>query len=332
MPRGRTTTSIRPRYRTATRSRWWCCPARMPRWSRSCRHPAGSSADNFLLADQIVTGLLTGLIYGLMALGLSVIFGVMRIVNFAHGEMAVVAMYAAWAASRYLGLDPLLALLPIAALMFGAGYILQRGLIQPFVSRPDYMQFILLISVALILTNGALLVFGPEARGIQVDYAFDSYEIGPFLIDKVRLLAAGAALALTGLLLAFFRFTLTGKAIRAAADNRTGAQVIGLDIGKLYAVTFGIGTASLGAAGVLMALLNDAIPRLGPELTLLSFVIVIVGGLGSMTGALAGGVLIGVSEALAGTLLQPSLKSMFSFALLVLILLLRPQGLLGERS
>jgi len=285
-----------------------------------------------LILDQIVTGLLTGLIYGLLALGLSVIFGVMRIVNFAHGEMSVVAMYAAWAAARYLGLDPLLSLVPIAAIFFGAGYLLQRGLIQPFVSRPDYMQFILLISVALILTNGALLVFGPEARGIQVDYAFDSYEIGPFLIDKVRLLAAGAALALTGLLLAFFRFTLTGKAIRAAADNRTGAQVIGLDIGKLYAVTFGIGTASLGAAGVLMALLNDAIPRLGPELTLLSFVIVIVGGLGSMTGALAGGVLIGVSEALAGTLLQPSLKSMFSFALLVLILLLRPQGLLGERS
>jgi branched-chain amino acid transport system permease protein len=285
-----------------------------------------------LLADQIVTGLLTGLIYGLMALGLSVIFGVMRIVNFAHGEMAVVAMYAAWAASRYLGLDPLLALLPIAALMFGAGYLLQRGLIQPFVDRPDYMQFILLISVALILTNGALLLFGPEARGIQVDYAFDSYEIGPLLIDKVRLLAAGAALILTGLLLAFFRFTLTGKAIRAAADNRIGAQVIGLDIGKLYAVTFGIGTASLGAAGVLLALLNDAIPRLGPELTLLSFIIVIVGGLGSMAGALAGGVLIGVSEALAGTLLQPSLKSLFSFGLLVLILLFRPQGLLGDRS
>lgn len=285
-----------------------------------------------MILDQIVTGLLTGLIYGLMALGLSVIFGVMRIVNFAHGEMAVVAMYAAWAASRYLGLDPLLALLPIAALMFGAGYLLQRRLIQPFVNRPDYMQFILLISVALILTNGVLLMFGPEARGIQVDYAFDSYEIGPLLIDKVRLLAAGAALILTGLLLAFFRFTLTGKAIRAAADNPIGAQVIGLDIGKLYAVTFGIGTASLGAAGVLMALLNDAIPRLGPELTLLSFIIVIVGGLGSMAGALAGGVLIGVSEALAGTLLQPSLKSLFSFGLLVLILLFRPQGLLGDRS
>ncbi len=269
-----------------------------------------------MLADQIVTGLLTGLIYGLMALGLSVIFGVMRIVNFAHGEMAVVAMYGAWAASRYLGLDPLLALLPIAVLMFGAGYVLQRGLIQPFVNRPDYMQFILLISVALILTNGALLIFGPDAHGVQVDYALDSYEIGPLLIDKVRLLAAGAAVALTALLLAFFRFTLTGKAIRAAADNRTGAQVIGLDIGKLYAVTFGIGTACLGAAGALMSLLVDAIPRLGPELTLLSFVIVIVGGLGSMTGALAGGVLIGVSEALAGTLLQPSLKSMFSFGLL----------------
>ena len=285
-----------------------------------------------MIFDQIVTGLLTGLIYGLMALGLSVIFGVMRIVNFAHGEMAVVAMYAAWAAFRFLGLDPLLSLLPIAGLMFCAGYVLQRGLVQPFVSRPDYMQFILLISVALILTNGALLIFGPEARGIQVDYSFDSYQIGPFLIDKVRLLAAGAALGLTALLLAFFRFTLTGKAIRAAADNRVGAGVIGLDVKKLYAVTFGIGTACLGAAGALMSLLVDVMPRVGPELTLLSFVIVIVGGLGSMAGALAGGVLIGVAEALAGTLLQPSLKSMFSYGLLVLILLLRPQGLLGERS
>jgi len=285
-----------------------------------------------VIADQLVTGLLTGLIYGLMALGLSVVFGVMRIVNFAHGEMAVVAMYAAWAAFRFLGLDPLLSLLPIAGLMFCAGYLLQRGLIQPFVSRPDYMQFILLISVALILTNGALLIFGPEAHGLQVDYAFDSYEIGPLLIDKVRLLSAIAALVLTGLLLAFFRFTLTGKAIRAAADNRTGAQVIGLDIKKLYAITFGIGAACLGAAGTLMSLLVDVMPRVGPELTLLSFVIVIVGGLGSMAGALAGGVLIGVAEALAGTLLEPSLKSMFSYGLLVLILLLRPQGLLGERS
>jgi len=285
-----------------------------------------------VIADQIVTGLLTGLIYGLMALGLSVIFGVMRIVNFAHGEMAVVAMYGAWAAFRFLGLDPLLSLLPIAALMFCAGYALQRGLIQPFVDRPDYMQFILLISLALILTNGALLIFGPEARGIQVDYAFDSVEIGPLLVDKVRLLAAVAALVLTGILLAFFRFTLTGKAIRAAADNRIGAQVIGLDIKKLYAVTFGIGTACLGAAGALMSLLVDAMPRVGPEFTLLSFVIVIVGGLGSMAGALAGGVLIGVAEAMAGTLLEPSLKSMFSYGLLVLILLLRPQGILGERA
>ena len=219
-----------------------------------------------MIADQIVTGLLTGLIYGLMALGLSVIFGVMRIVNFAHGEMAVVAMYGAWAAFRYLGLDPLLSLLPIAGLMFCFGYVLQRGLVQPFISRPDYMQFILLISLALILTNGALLIFGPEARGIQVDYSFDSYEIGPFLIDKVRLLAAGCALGVTALLLAFFRFTLTGKAIRAAADNRVGAGVIGLDVKKLYAVTFGIGTACLGAAGALMSLLVDVMPRVGPEL------------------------------------------------------------------
>lgn len=283
------------------------------------------------LLNQILTGLLTGLVYSLMALGLSVIFGVVRVVNFAHGEMTALAMYAAWVLFTWLGLDPLLGMPLIALLLFLLGYALQRGLIDSFVSKPEHMQFILLVGVAIVMVNGSLLVFGPDAHGVQVPYGFDTYEVGPLLVDKVRLLAAGASLGISGLMMLFFRRTMTGKAIRACADNLTGARVIGLDVKRLYAVTFGIGSACVGAAGALMSMLIDVMPSSGPELTLLAFVIVIVGGLGSMGGALLGGILIGVSEVLAGYFLTPSMKGMFSFAILILVLILRPQGLMGAR-
>jgi len=283
------------------------------------------------LINQVITGLLTGLVYSLLALGLSVIFGVVRVVNFAHGEMTALAMYGAWALATYLDLDPLVGMPLIAVVMFVCGYGLQRGLVDSFVSKPEHMQFILMVTLAIIMVNASLLAFGPDAHGIQVSYGFDTYEIGPLLIDKVRLLSAAAALTISLLLMGFFRLTLMGKAIRACADNLVGARVIGLDVKRLYAVTFGIGTACVGAAGALLSLLIDVMPATGPELTLLSFIIVIVGGLGSMTGALLGGMLIGVSEVLAGYFLMPSMKSMFSFAILILVLVLRPQGLLGAR-
>lgn len=281
--------------------------------------------------NVIVQGLLTGLVYGLMALGLSVIFGVMRVVNFAHGEFTVVAMYAAFILFEILHLDPLFALLPVAMLFFGVGYLLQRTLISPFIGRAEHEQFILLVGLATVIVNGLLMIFGPDARPINLSYSFDSYAIGGIFIDKVRVLAAIAALAVAAALFLFFRYTRTGTAIRACADNLTGAAVIGLNIKQLYAVTFGIGLACVGAAGTLMATIADASPSLAQAYTLLAFTIVIVGGLGSMVGALIGGILIGVSEALAGFYVQPSMKSMFSFALLIIVLVLRPQGLMGRR-
>jgi branched-chain amino acid transport system permease protein len=284
-----------------------------------------------LVGNVAIGGVLTGLVYGLMALGLSVIFGVMRIVNFAHGEMMTIAMYAAVIAFAQWQLDPFLMLLPIAGMLFLFGYALQAGLINPFIARPEHSQFILLVAVAIILVNGLLMMFGPNARNVLVPYSLDSFEIGPLLVDKVRLYAAMAALALALALFAFFRATRTGKAIRAAADNHTGALVVGLDVKRLYALTFGLGSACVGAAGCLIVLLVDVTPTLGPAYTLLGFVIVILGGLGSMAGALLGGMLIGLSEALAGLFLVPSAKSMVSFGLLILVLLIRPQGLLGRR-
>ncbi|HEX2891160.1 branched-chain amino acid ABC transporter permease [Vineibacter terrae] len=284
------------------------------------------------LLQAIAMGLLTGMVYGLMALGLSVIFGVMRVVNFAHGEMMVVGMYLAWLAFDRLGLDPLVSLPAVAAALFVFGYVLQRTVINPFIGLPEHMQFMLLLAVAILLVNACLAIFGPDTHGVQVDYMFDSFNVGPLVLDAVRVYAALVALLIAGLLWLFFTRTRSGKAIRAAADNHVGALVVGLDVKRLYALTFGVGAACVGAAGALMLLIVQVHPFLAIDYTLLAFVIVIVGGLGSMSGALAGGLLIGVSEAVAGVLLQPSLKSVFSFGLLILVLLLRPQGLLARRS
>jgi branched-chain amino acid transport system permease protein len=275
---------------------------------------------------------LTGLVYGLMALGLSVIFGVVRVVNFAHGEMMTIAMYAATVLFAALGLDPFVAMLPIAAAFFVFGYVLQAGLINPFITRPEHSQFMLLVAVAIIMVNAMLMIFGPDARNVQVGYQLESFEVGKLLIDKARVYAAGVAVLAAAALFGFFKFTLIGKAIRACADNYLGAKVVGLDVKRLYALTFGVGAVCVAVAGCAMVLLVEVTPSLGPAYTLLAFVIVIVGGLGSMGGALLGGVLIGVSEALAGLFIAPSAKSMFSFGLLILVLLLRPQGLLGKRS
>jgi len=279
----------------------------------------------------VISGVLTGLVYGLMALGLSVIYGVVRIVNFAHGEIMTMAMYAAVILFAAWGLDPLWMLVPVVVAFFGFGYALQRVLVNPFIDRPEHSQFMLLLAVALVLVNGLLIGFGPDARNVQVDYALDSYAVGPFIIDKVRVICAVVALAVCGVLFAIFRYTRFGKAIRACADNLLGAQVVGLNVPHLYALTFGLGTACVAAAGVLLTLLVDVTPISGPGYTLLAFIIVIIGGLGSMVGALAGGVLIGVSEAVAGLVITPSAKSMFSFALLIAVLAFRPQGLFGRR-
>jgi branched-chain amino acid transport system permease protein len=280
----------------------------------------------------VVAGLLTGCVYGLMALGLSVIFGVIRIVNFAHGEMMVVAMYAALFLNQRLGLDPFVVMPAVAAGLFLAGYALQRGLINRYIGRPEHQQFLLLLAVSIMLTSSTLMAFGPDARSVQLDYAYDSFEIGGLLVDKVRVLAALGAVVGAVMLWMFFRFTRTGKSIRACADNQVGAQVVGLDVKRLYAVTFGVGAACVGVAGTLLLLLVDVQPYIAADYTLLAFTIVIVGGLGSMPGALLGGLLVGVSEALSGFIIMPSLKSLFSFALLIVVLLARPQGLVGRRA
>jgi branched-chain amino acid transport system permease protein len=216
--------------------------------------------------------------------------------------------------------------------LFVFGYMLQAGLINAFITRPEYSQFLLLIAIAIIIVNVLLILFGPDAQNVQTSYAYDSFQLGPLIVDATKVYAGLAAMAVAAALFVFFRHTRLGTAIRACADNYTGALVVGLDVKRLYALTFGLGAACVGAAGCMLLLIFDVTPSAGPAYTLLAFVIVITGGLGSMPGALIGGVFIGLTEAMAGLLFSPSAKSMFAFAILVLVLLFRPQGIMGKRT
>jgi branched-chain amino acid transport system permease protein len=223
-------------------------------------------------------------------------------------------------------------IVPIAMVLFALGYVMQAGLINPFINRPEHSQFMLFVAVALIMVNVLLLIFGPDAKGVQTAYSLDSFLVGPLVVDATKFYAGVAAIAVAIVLFAFFQFASIGKAIRACADNYTAALVVGLDVKKLYALTFGIGAACVGAAGSILVLIIDVTPQIGPAYTLLAFVIVITGGLGSMPGALVGGILIGLTEALAGLFFTPSAKSMFAFGILVLVLLFRPEGILGRKA
>ena len=271
--------------------------------------------------------MLMGLLYGLMALGLSVIFGVVRVVNFAHGELIVLGVYGAIILNNLTGLDPIILAPVLAVLMFGVGYMLQRGLVNRLLEKPEHVQFIVLAAVAMILLNLQLIIFGPDARSITTSYNLDTFDIGGMLFDKSRVYTAAVSLCVAMGLFAFFKYSLMGKKIRACSDNLLGAKVVGLNYKHLYAVTFGIGTACVAVAGSLLSILFHVTPHLAPELTLLSFVIVIIGGLGSMGGSLLGGILIGVVQAYASYFTASSLKALFSFALLIIVLMFRPQGL-----
>ncbi len=226
-----------------------------------------------------------------------------------------------------------LASVPLAmVVMFALGYGFQRILGNDFVDRPQHVQFVLYIGLALIITGIQAVVFGPDPRGIQSAASFAVYKVGSVRIDAVRLHAALAALAIVFALWAWLKYSLNGKALFAAAENLTGGRAIGLRIDHIFALASGIGVACAGAAGALIAPLYDVTPYLAAEFTLVAFIVVIVGGLASLPGALLGGLVIGLSEALAAVLIAPSAKSLLSYGLLVAVLLLRPSGLLGRQE
>jgi branched-chain amino acid transport system permease protein len=275
---------------------------------------------------------LFGGVFSLMAVGLTLIFGVMRVVNFAHGDMMVWGMYLAWLMATRGGIDPYIGFVVCAAALFVLGFVVQRVLVQRIVDAPHEMQILLMLGVALVLENTALLAFGPEPQRVRSALAQSTVWLGPVFVDVARLIAFGVAVVLTLLLSLFLFRTHLGRSIRAAADNTYGALVIGTDVRRVYAVAFGVGAACVGAAGALVAPLLPFQPPTGLQLSVASFNIVIIGGMGSLLGAFVGGLLVAVAESLGAVFLKPSLKELVSFSLLVLILLFRPAGLFGRRA
>ena len=267
-----------------------------------------------------------------MAVGLTLIFGVMRVVNFAHGDMMVWGMYLAFVLATQAGLDPYLSFALCAAALFLLGVAVQRGLVDRIVDAPHEMQILLMLGVALVLENLALAVFGPEPARIRSALARLTWEVGPLYVDVARLVTFAVAILLTLALWLFLFRTELGRLIRASADNPYGARVIGADVRRIYAAAFGIGAACVGAAGALVAPILPFQPTTGLSLSVTSFNIVIIGGMGSLVGAFMGGLLVSVAESLGAVFLRPSLKELFSFGLLILILLLRPAGLFGRRA
>jgi branched-chain amino acid transport system permease protein len=284
---------------------------------------------NFVL-QLIISGFLTGGVYSLIALGLSLIFGVMKIINFAHGEMMVWGMYIAYTILILTGIDPFFSLVVSAGVLFVFGYLIQRIVVNRIIEFPEAMQVIPMIGAALIFENGARLIWGPDYLSPASKFALSSLWIGEVMIDVPRLFAFLISILITVLVLLFLKYANIGKAIRSAADNRLGALLVGTNVNRVYAVCFGIGTACVGAAGALLVPLMPLSPNAGPPFTMISFIIVILGGMGSLVGAMVGGLIVGVAESVATLFLPSTLKQVVSFSLMVLILVFRPKGLFGR--
>ncbi|OGK88221.1 MAG: hypothetical protein A2X52_12285 [Candidatus Rokubacteria bacterium GWC2_70_16] len=286
--------------------------------------------DAALVGQGLLSGLLFGGVYSLMAVGLTLIFGVMRVVNFAHGDMMVWGMYLAWMLATRLGVDPYVGFIVCAAVLFLVGLGVQRTLVDRIVDAPHEMQILLMLGVALVLENAALVAFGPDPQRVRSPLTGSTLWLGPLFVDVGRLLTFGVAVVLTAALYLFLARTRLGRSVRAAADNASGALVIGIDVRRVYAVAFGIGAACVGAAGALVSPILPFQPAGGLSLSVASFNIVIIGGMGSLLGAFVGGLLVSVAESLGAVFLAPSMKELVSFSLLIAILLFRPAGLFGK--
>jgi len=288
--------------------------------------------DAALIGQGLLSGLLFGGVYSLMAVGLTLIFGVMRVVNFAHGDMMVWGMYLAWMLATRLGVDPYAGFVLCAGGLFVVGFVVQRTLVERIVDAPHEMQILLMLGVALVLENAALVAFGPDPQRVRSALTASTLWLGPIFVDVGRLVTFGLAVLLTGALYLFLARTPLGRSVRAAADNPYGALVIGTDVRRVYAVAFGIGAACVGAAGALVSPILPFQPAGGLSLSVASFNIVIIGGMGSLLGAFVGGLLVSVAESMGAVFLAPSMKELVSFSLLIAILLFRPAGLFGKGS
>ena len=285
-----------------------------------------------ILFPAVLNGLTQGAVYALIALGLTLIYGVLHIINFAHGAALMMALYGVYFLQRSFGLDPYVSLVVMVPAMFAAGYLGYRYVIGRATHGKDENILLVTLGVAIVLENLALFLWKSDTRTIETSWTFMMVRIGPALMPLPRLAAFAGALAVSALLFFFMKKTDLGRAIRACAKERRGARLVGIDVEHVFAMSFGIGLACLGAAACFLLPAYYVNPQVGNGFVLIAFTIVVLGGMGSFTGALLGGFLIGVVESVGGLALGESLGQIGIFVIFIAVLLFRPQGLFGARS
>jgi len=285
--------------------------------------------DASILLAATINGLLIGGIYTLVASGLTLIYGVLHIINFAHGSLLMLAMFGVYFLLTKLGVDPYLSLVVMVPAMFALGYVLYRGLIGRLAHGKDENILLITLGLSILIENLALMFFKGDTRTISVSYSDRMVELGPLLLSFPKIVSFVAAMVLCALLGLFIQRTDTGKAIRAVAKERMGARLVGIDVDRVFAISYGIGLATLGAAACLLMPIFYVSPTTGHVFVIVAFTVVVLGGMGSFLGAIVGGLIVGLTESFGGLFLGESLGQIGISLIFILILLFRPQGLFG---
>jgi branched-chain amino acid transport system permease protein len=282
-----------------------------------------------ILLQLIVNGLLLGGIYALISIGLTLIFGVVRVINFAHGEFLMLSMYITYFSYTFLGMNPYLSLVVGVPLMFFTGMAIDQLMIRPLRDAPAYMQVFATVGLSIVLLNLALFLFTGDYQSIHMAFAEKTFHLGSLSLSYARLIIFFAAILVSVGLFLLLRYTNIGKQIRAIAQDRMAAKLMGINLNRIYMLTFAIGTALVAIAGGLILPVYYVFPSVGVYFVLTAFVVVVLGGMGNMVGALLGGFIIGITDSLSGYYIDPSLKEVVSFIIFLIVLLIRPSGLMG---
>ena len=283
-----------------------------------------------IFIQLVVNGLLLGGTLAIISIGLTLIFGIVRVVNFAHGEFLMIGMYAVYLMYQHLGLHPYVASFFAVFILFAGGALMQRFVIQPLLTADPHIQIFATVGVSTALLNLALLVFGADVFPVKLDdFTSSTIKLGSITIVSAQLITFGVALALIAGLHWFLHSTFLGRAVRATAQHRYAAQLMGVNVERIYIFAFGLGCACLGLASGLLLPQYPVFPTVGSFFVLTAFVIVVLGGLGSLSGAFLGSLIIGLVDSLSGYYIAPDLKEVVYFLIFIGILILRPTGLLG---
>ena len=283
-----------------------------------------------MLLQILINGLLKGGLYALMAIGMSLIWGVMDIINIAHGSFIMLGAFTTYWLFALLGIDPFVSLVFSSGLLFILGYGIQRFLINYIIRASAFITLILAFGIEIFINNAALVTWTADVRKVEVSYGAANFSIGNWVtIPTVRLVAFGLVIVISILFFFILNRTHLGRSIRATSQDLEGARLVGVDVAHTYALTFGLGIGAAGAAGTLWAILFPISPMMGGILTLRSFVVVIIGGLGSMLGPIIGGLALGLTEAFGSNWFGSTYSDLIGFTILVLVLIIRPKGILG---